>query len=166
MPVSCYGLDTATAERRLIEIGDHPHGGGRGKSKGNRHPVSPWGIPTKSGYKTSKSITVSSILYWCLSLYYRKQAQPQQVGRYGARTQPGQTTCEELVNRIVLHVCKGFAGCSWKCSLHVKTALGLGQENAYRRSRRMEAGYALCNGLVYYFIYKIGYSVEKKGTSL
>jgi len=31
---------------------DHPHGGGRGKSKGNRHPVSPWGIPTKSGYKT------------------------------------------------------------------------------------------------------------------
>ena len=29
---------------------DHPHGGGRGKSKG-RHPVSPWGTPTK-GYKT------------------------------------------------------------------------------------------------------------------
>jgi ribosomal protein L2 len=25
--------------------GDHPHGGGRGKSKGNRHPVSPWGQP-------------------------------------------------------------------------------------------------------------------------
>lgn len=24
---------------------DHPHGGGRGKSKGNRHPVSPWGVP-------------------------------------------------------------------------------------------------------------------------
>jgi hypothetical protein len=24
---------------------DHPHGGGRGKSKGNVHPVSPWGIP-------------------------------------------------------------------------------------------------------------------------
>ncbi|KAH0544946.1 hypothetical protein FGG08_000872 [Glutinoglossum americanum] len=31
---------------------DHPHGGGRGKSKGNVHPVSPWGVPTKSGYKT------------------------------------------------------------------------------------------------------------------
>ncbi|EEA20368.1 mitochondrial 54S ribosomal protein rml2 [Talaromyces marneffei ATCC 18224] len=31
---------------------DHPHGGGRGKSKGNVHPKSPWGIPTKSGYKT------------------------------------------------------------------------------------------------------------------
>ncbi|KAJ5632611.1 54S ribosomal protein RML2 [Penicillium lividum] len=31
---------------------DHPHGGGRGKSKGNVDPKSPWGIPTKSGYKT------------------------------------------------------------------------------------------------------------------
>ncbi|KAJ9607939.1 mitochondrial 54S ribosomal protein rml2 [Cladophialophora chaetospira] len=31
---------------------DHPHGGGRGKLKGNRIPVSPWGIPAKSGYKT------------------------------------------------------------------------------------------------------------------
>ncbi|PHH91561.1 hypothetical protein CDD83_11212 [Cordyceps sp. RAO-2017] len=33
---------------------DHPHGGGRGKSKGNRNPVSPWGKPTKSGYKTRR----------------------------------------------------------------------------------------------------------------
>jgi len=30
---------------------DHPHGGGEGKSSGGRHPVSPWGVPTK-GYKT------------------------------------------------------------------------------------------------------------------
>jgi large subunit ribosomal protein L2 len=30
---------------------DHPHGGGRGKSKGNKHPQTPWGQPTK-GYKT------------------------------------------------------------------------------------------------------------------
>jgi len=27
---------------------DHPHGGGRGKSKGNRHPCSPWGQPVRS----------------------------------------------------------------------------------------------------------------------
>ncbi len=32
---------------------DHPHGGGEGKSSGGRHPVSPWGKPTK-GYKTRK----------------------------------------------------------------------------------------------------------------
>ncbi|KAI5293587.1 hypothetical protein KEM52_005400 [Ascosphaera acerosa] len=31
---------------------DHPHGGGRGKSKGNVHPKSPWGMPAKSGYRT------------------------------------------------------------------------------------------------------------------
>jgi len=30
---------------------DHPHGGGEGKTKGGRHPVTPWGKPTK-GYKT------------------------------------------------------------------------------------------------------------------
>ncbi|MEE2654386.1 MAG: 50S ribosomal protein L2 [Pseudomonadota bacterium] len=26
---------------------DHPHGGGEGRSSGGRHPVSPWGVPTK-----------------------------------------------------------------------------------------------------------------------
>ena len=30
---------------------DHPHGGGEGRSSGGRHPVSPWGVPTK-GYRT------------------------------------------------------------------------------------------------------------------
>jgi large subunit ribosomal protein L2 len=30
---------------------DHPHGGGEGRSSGGRHPVSPWGVPTK-GHKT------------------------------------------------------------------------------------------------------------------
>ena len=33
---------------------DHPHGGGEGKTKGGRHPVTPWGQPTK-GYKTRKN---------------------------------------------------------------------------------------------------------------
>lgn len=32
---------------------DHPHGGGEGKTSGGRHPVTPWGQPTK-GYKTRK----------------------------------------------------------------------------------------------------------------
>lgn len=30
---------------------DHPHGGGEGKTSGGRHPVTPWGVPTK-GHKT------------------------------------------------------------------------------------------------------------------
>jgi large subunit ribosomal protein L2 len=33
---------------------DHPHGGGEGRSKGGRHPCTPWGVPTK-GYKTRKN---------------------------------------------------------------------------------------------------------------
>lgn len=32
---------------------DHPHGGGEGKTGPGRHPVTPWGMPTK-GYKTRK----------------------------------------------------------------------------------------------------------------
>ncbi len=32
---------------------DHPHGGGEGRASGGRHPVTPWGVPTK-GYKTRK----------------------------------------------------------------------------------------------------------------
>ena len=30
---------------------DHPHGGGQGQDRGGRHPVTPWGKPTK-GFKT------------------------------------------------------------------------------------------------------------------
>ncbi|CAK0773376.1 50S ribosomal subunit protein L2 [Gammaproteobacteria bacterium] len=33
---------------------DHPHGGGEGRTSGGRHPVSPWGQPTK-GYKTRRN---------------------------------------------------------------------------------------------------------------
>jgi large subunit ribosomal protein L2 len=32
---------------------DHPLGGGEGKTSGGRHPVTPWGVPTK-GYKTRR----------------------------------------------------------------------------------------------------------------
>src|ERR1041384_76758 len=33
---------------------DHPLGGGEGKTSGGRHPVTPWGVPTK-GYKTRRN---------------------------------------------------------------------------------------------------------------
>ena len=38
---------------------DHPHGGGEGKTSGGRHPVSPWGMPTKV-YKTRKKNKLSN----------------------------------------------------------------------------------------------------------
>jgi len=37
---------------------DHPHGGGEGRTSGGRHPVTPWGKPTK-GYKTRKKKKLS-----------------------------------------------------------------------------------------------------------
>ena len=40
---------------------DHPHGGGEGRTSGGRHPVTPWGVPTK-GKKTRKRTKLSSRL--------------------------------------------------------------------------------------------------------
>lgn len=40
---------------------DHPHGGGEGRTSGGRHPVSPWGVPTK-GYKTRKNKRTSNFI--------------------------------------------------------------------------------------------------------
>lgn len=40
---------------------DHPHGGGEGRTKGGRHPVSPWGQPTK-GYKTRHNKRTDSMI--------------------------------------------------------------------------------------------------------
>src|SRR5690606_41471403 len=44
------GIRPTVRGTAMIPI-DHPHGGGEGRTKGGRHPVTPWGIPTK-GYKT------------------------------------------------------------------------------------------------------------------
>lgn len=44
-----------TVRGLAMNAADHPHGGGRGKSKGNVDPVSPWGMPAKGGYKTRKT---------------------------------------------------------------------------------------------------------------
>jgi large subunit ribosomal protein L2 len=40
---------------------DHPLGGGEGKTSGGRHPVSPWGMPTK-GYKTRNRKTTDQFI--------------------------------------------------------------------------------------------------------
>lgn len=40
---------------------DHPHGGGEGRTSGGRHPVSPWGIPTK-GYKTRNNKRTDNLI--------------------------------------------------------------------------------------------------------
>ncbi|MHA1600459.1 MAG: 50S ribosomal protein L2 [Alphaproteobacteria bacterium] len=40
---------------------DHPHGGGEGRTSGGRHPVSPWGKPTK-GAKTRKNKRTTKLI--------------------------------------------------------------------------------------------------------
>ncbi len=40
---------------------DHPHGGGEGRTSGGRHPVSPWGTPTK-GYRTRSNKRTDSMI--------------------------------------------------------------------------------------------------------
>jgi large subunit ribosomal protein L2 len=40
---------------------DHPHGGGEGRTSGGRHPVTPWGFPTK-GKKTRKNKTTQKFI--------------------------------------------------------------------------------------------------------
>lgn len=60
--LKCYGKAGATRHRGVrptvrgtaMNPIDHPHGGGEGRTKGGRHPVSPWGVPTK-GYKTRRN---------------------------------------------------------------------------------------------------------------
>jgi len=60
--LKCYGKAGATRHRGIrptvrgtaMNPIDHPHGGGEGRTKGGRHPVSPWGVPTK-GYKTRRN---------------------------------------------------------------------------------------------------------------
>ncbi|MBV8915905.1 MAG: 50S ribosomal protein L2 [Acetobacteraceae bacterium] len=40
---------------------DHPHGGGEGRTSGGRHPVTPWGVPTK-GYKTRNNKRTAGLI--------------------------------------------------------------------------------------------------------
>ncbi|OUU79587.1 MAG: 50S ribosomal protein L2 [Gammaproteobacteria bacterium TMED78] len=40
---------------------DHPHGGGEGRTSGGRHPVSPWGVPSK-GFKTRSNKRTTNMI--------------------------------------------------------------------------------------------------------
>ena len=40
---------------------DHPHGGGEGRTSGGRHPVTPWGVPTK-GKRTRKNKSTERLI--------------------------------------------------------------------------------------------------------
>lgn len=59
-----------TVRGLAMNAADHPHGGGRGKSKGNVDPVSPWGTPAKGGFKTRKRSNVNK---WVVTPRVRNQ---------------------------------------------------------------------------------------------
>lgn len=85
IPIDCYATigSVSNADHQHINLGkagrsrwkgwrphvrgvamnpvDHPHGGGEGKTSGGRHPVTPWGFPTK-GKKTRKNKTTSKFI--------------------------------------------------------------------------------------------------------
>ena len=50
-----------TVRGAAMNPSDHPHGGGEGRTSGGRHPVTPWGKPTK-GAKTRNKNKASSKL--------------------------------------------------------------------------------------------------------
>jgi ribosomal protein L2 len=87
-----------TVRGLAMNAADHAHGGGRGKSKGNVHPVSIWGTPV--------SLNVAS-LSWTTRLLTKSQtgqrwlqdppkAQPQQARRPGESAQPGKAQEHQL----------------------------------------------------------------------
>jgi large subunit ribosomal protein L2 len=41
---------------------DHPHGGGEGRTSGGRHPVTPWGKPTKGARTRNKKKASSQLI--------------------------------------------------------------------------------------------------------
>jgi large subunit ribosomal protein L2 len=41
---------------------DHPHGGGEGRTSGGRHPVTPWGKPTKGARTRNKKKASSKLI--------------------------------------------------------------------------------------------------------
>ncbi|KAL9604482.1 MAG: hypothetical protein Q9219_000447 [cf. Caloplaca sp. 3 TL-2023] len=59
-----------------MNASDHPHGGGRGKSKGNVQPVSIWGTPAKGGFKTRRRKNVNRMVIQARPRGQDKQSKP------------------------------------------------------------------------------------------
>lgn len=84
---------------------DHPHGGGRGKSKSRRHPVTPWGRPVRPQLSRAKpffflaaffSLNALSLTLFIDQIWVQdsSRAQRQQMGCHAQTSQPRQATNE------------------------------------------------------------------------
>jgi ribosomal protein L2 len=87
-----------TVRGLAMNAADHAHGGGRGKSKGNVHPVSIWGTPVSIDYFSSTSICrpLTKSRTGQRWLQDSPKAQPQQTRRPGESAQPRQAQEHQL----------------------------------------------------------------------
>jgi ribosomal protein L2 len=93
-----------TVRGLAMNAADHPHGGGRGKSKGNVHPKSPWGMPVciqffvirGISFAYEKSISVGQV--W---LQDSPEVEDQQGCGCTTSTQPGQTSQRLQLNHFI-----------------------------------------------------------------
>ena len=74
---------------------DHPHGGGEGKSKGGRHPVTPWGVPTL-GKRTRRKHKESDKLI----VRGRRRGKEKRVSACESSSKKGPFVEERLMKRI------------------------------------------------------------------
>src|SRR5947207_8614965 len=72
---------------------DHPHGGGEGKSKGGRHPVTPWGVPTL-GKRTRQKHKESD------KLIIRSRRRGKEKRKVSRSSKKGRFVQERLMSRI------------------------------------------------------------------
>lgn len=62
--VPCHVIIPENAHSDHCFTVDHPHGGGRGKSKGNRHPTSPWGTPVSNAASGARLGTLLNDVFY------------------------------------------------------------------------------------------------------
>lgn len=86
-----------TVRGLAMNAADHPHGGGRGKSKGNVHPVSIWGTPVSlEGTWTGRGVVLTCAVGQ-IGIQDEEEAEPEQVCRAGEAPEPGQEEARQLV---------------------------------------------------------------------
>lgn len=81
-------------------IVDHPHGGGRGKSKGNRHPVTPWGKPVSLSNSLSDSTRRLTTFADQIRMENSSHTQPQQVGCDTQAEKPRYEAQQEVIEGL------------------------------------------------------------------
>lgn len=93
---------------------DHPHGGGRGKSKSNRHPVTPWGKPVSGHGAAVEVLRMRKLTPPLIDqewLQDSPHAQHQQLGGDAPAAQLWQET-QQVVEGIEMAACSGESSVS------------------------------------------------------